>query len=87
VGGNARWGEAVSDADFIHAVFRYSEEKCCACNVNVVGCTADGIHCIDCARKILDIRQGNHWANHVLRRCEEDAEFRERLRKALGVHP
>lgn len=29
----------------------------------------------------------NWYANHVLTRCEEDAEFRERLRKALGVKP
>lgn len=41
--------------------------------------------CYSCSMKNMDEQQGNHWADHVLRRCEDDAEFRERLRKALGV--
>lgn len=41
--------------------------------------------CNTCVTRETVRYQEDMWAGAVLRRCEEDAEFRERLREALGV--
>lgn len=56
---------------------------------NCKGCGRKGTWlndtCMNCMGGIKARQDESMWASAVLRRVETDAEFRERLRKALGV--
>ena len=53
---------------------------------HLIGWTAFAVFCL-WASYDGEKHKKDRYSDNVLRRCEEDAEFRERLREALGVHP